>query len=69
LRLWRSCTPWRRKLLTRTTKGEPLDIRYQGAYQGAKGAAIRSGRHPRRGHPALRRFPQTTHIAGDLEEK
>jgi hypothetical protein len=53
LRLWRSCTPWRQKLLARTTERGTLDLWYQGTYQGAKGAAIWSGRRPRQGHPAL----------------
>jgi hypothetical protein len=44
LRLSRSCTPWRRTLLARTTEEGPLNLRYQGAYQGAKGAAVWSGR-------------------------
>jgi hypothetical protein len=30
--LSRSCTPWRQKLLARTTEEEPLDLWYQGSY-------------------------------------
>jgi hypothetical protein len=46
----RNCAPERRR-------EEPLDLRHQGAYQGANGATIQSGRRPRQGYPALRRFP------------
>jgi hypothetical protein len=54
----RNCSP-------RRWREGPLDLRYQGA----KGAAIQSRRRPRQGRPALRRFPQTTRITSDLEEK
>jgi hypothetical protein len=65
-RLSRSCTPWRQKLLAWMTEEGPLNFRYQGTYQGAKGAAIWSRWRSIR---LSADSPKTTHIVGDLEEK
>jgi hypothetical protein len=46
----RNCSPGR-------WREGPLELRHQGVHQSAKGAAIRGGRRPRQGHPALREFP------------
>jgi hypothetical protein len=48
--------PWRQKLLAQMTGEGPLDFLYQGTYQGAKGAAIRSRRRSRQNHPGWRGF-------------
>jgi hypothetical protein len=56
LQLLRSRTPWQQKLLARMTGEGPLDFQYQGAYQGAKGVAIRSRRRSHQNHPAWRGF-------------
>jgi hypothetical protein len=45
LRLWKSCTP-------RRWREEPLDLWYQGAYQGVEVATIRSRQRPRQGRLA-----------------
>jgi hypothetical protein len=52
----KAARPGGRSYSPRRWREEPLDLRDQGAYQGAEGVAIRSGRRPGQGRPAQRGF-------------